>query len=368
MPRHSSTLTPIALTRSHDRFFRQTFGRPELAADFLRNYLPPQVAALLDLDPEHLVRGAESYIDSKLRGHQSDLLYRARLRDGSPAAVFILVEHKSRPDPWVALQLLRYMLQIWQAALQVRQPLFPILPLVVYHGKRLWRVSTNFSGLFRGPEALRPYWPDFRYDLLDLSVAGDVEIRGAAATQACALLLREIWSPDLAPKLAGILNRLRQMPDSVAAKELLDVLASYVVTSSDAVTQAEVQAAAEAALDEEGEQVMPTIAQTLLEQGRAEGRDEGERKGRAQGLDEGVRMGRREGLRQGHVHGLREGLLNGIELALDLRFGAAGLALMPEIAAIEAVATLQTIRDALRTVASPEALRALYRRASQSKA
>lgn len=353
MPRQSSTTIP--LTKSHDRFFRQTFGRPELAADFLRNYLPSEVAALLDLDPDHLIRGAESYIDPKLRGHQSDLLYRARLRNGSPAAVFILVEHKSRPDPWVGLQLLRYMLQIWQAALQAGQPMFPIVPLVVYHGKRRWRVATDFGGLFRGPEALRPYWPDFRYDLLDLSVAGDVEIRGAAATQACALLLREIWSPDLAQRLPGILSRLRQVPDSAAAKELLDVLASYVVTSSDAVTQAEVQAATEAALDVEGDQVMPTIAQTLLERGRAEGRDEGERKGR------------REGLRQGHVHGLREGLLNGIELALDLRFGAAGLAIMPEIASIEEVATLLTIRDALRTVASPEALRAFYRSASRSK-
>lgn len=336
MSRPSST--PIPLTKFHDRFFRQTFGRPELAADFLRNYLLPEVAALLDLDPGHLVRGAESYIDPKLRGHQSDLLFRARLRDGSPAAVFILVEHKSRPDPWVALQLLRYMLQIWQAALQAGQPLFPIVPLVVYlyHGKRRWRVATNFSGLYRGPDVLRPYWPDFRYDLLDLSVAGAIDIRGAAATQACALLLREIWSPDLTQKLPDILNRLREMPDSAAAKELLDALVNYVVTSSDAVTMKDLHAAAEGALDDEGAQTMPTIAQTLLEQGRA------------------------EGLREGLREGFREGLINGIELALDLRFGAAGLALMPEIAAIDKLTTLRTIRDAVRSIASPNALRALY--------
>lgn len=83
---------------------------------------------------------------------------------------------------------------------------------------------------------------------------------------------------------------------------------------------------------------MPTIAQTLLEQGR----DEGERKGR------------------------REGLLDSIAFALELRFGTAGLALMPEIAAIESVANLQTIRDALRTVAGPEALRVLYHRGNRS--
>lgn len=66
--------------------------------------------------------------------------------------------------------------------------------------------------------------------------------------------------------------------------------------------------------------------------------------------------------RVGRLHGLREDLLTGVEIALDLRFGAAGVALMPEFSAIEGVATLQTIRDALRTIASPEALRALYRR------
>ena len=58
------------------------------------------------------------------------------------------------------------------------------------------------------------------------------------------------------------------MPDSSAAQELLQVLVQYVVTSSDAVTVDDLQAAAEAALDEEGEQTMPTIAQTLLDQGR----------------------------------------------------------------------------------------------------
>lgn len=62
-----------------------------------------------------------------------------------------------------------------------------------------------------------------------------------------------------------------------------------------------------------------------------------------------MREGREQGLELGHERGLREGLLAGIEMGLQLRFGAAGLAILPEIADIEDVGTLRAVRDALLT-------------------
>jgi len=57
---------------------------------------------------------------------------------------------------------------------------------------------------------------------------------------------------------------------------------------------------------------------------------------------------------------LRQGLLAGIRLGLKLRFGAEGVALLPEIYRIEDVALLQALQDALETVSSPPELRRLY--------
>ena len=57
--------------------------------------------------------------------------------------------------------------------------------------------------------------------------------------------------------------------------------------------------------------------------------------------------------------GRREGLLSGIEVALDVKFGADGLALMPQIAAIDDVVQLQTIQSALRTAATVDDVRRL---------
>ena len=36
------------ITNPHDKLFRETWSDKEVAQDFLRRYLPPQVVALLD--------------------------------------------------------------------------------------------------------------------------------------------------------------------------------------------------------------------------------------------------------------------------------------------------------------------------------
>lgn len=73
------------------------------------------------------------------------------------------------------------------------------------------------------------------------------------------------------------------------------------------------------------------------------------------------RVGMEEGLEKGLQQGLRQGLLPGIELALKLKFGQAGVALMPEIRQIEDVALLQAVQNNLEFAATVEAVRSVYR-------
>ena len=58
--------------------------------------------------------------------------------------------------------------------------------------------------------------------------------------------------------------------------------------------------------------------------------------------------------------GERRGLLNGLALALELRFGERGLRLLPEIEQRADANTLQALMEAIRRVASPEELRQVY--------
>jgi predicted transposase YdaD len=69
-----------------------------------------------------------------------------------------------------------------------------------------------------------------------------------------------------------------------------------------------------------------------------------------------------QGEQRGEQRGLRQGLLAGIRLGLKLKFGLAGVTLLPEIAPIEDVALLQTIGDAIELAATPDEVRQVYRR------
>jgi predicted transposase YdaD len=65
-------------------------------------------------------------------------------------------------------------------------------------------------------------------------------------------------------------------------------------------------------------------------------------------------------LREGEKRGKEEGSRSGIAALLEVRFGAEGLALMPEIEAIDRVETLETLLSALKTIDSIQQVRQLY--------
>ncbi len=79
------------------------------------------------------------------------------------------------------------------------------------------------------------------------------------------------------------------------------------------------------------------------------------------GLIQEVREeGRQEGFRQGRQEALREGLLKAIQFGLELKFGMAGLALLPDIQKIQDLDLLNTIQEALRIANSPQEIRLLW--------
>ncbi len=106
----------MTVQNPHDRFFRESFGRPDIVRNYLEEYLPATVRALLKLDT--LTQQDGSFIDEAMQEHQTDLLYQVQLHSGATATLYFLFEHKSYPDPLVGLQLLRYMVRFWTAAMK----------------------------------------------------------------------------------------------------------------------------------------------------------------------------------------------------------------------------------------------------------
>lgn len=63
-------------------------------------------------------------------------------------------------------------------------------------------------------------------------------------------------------------------------------------------------------------------------------------------------------------HGWREGMLEGIELALDIKFGMAGLSLLPELREIKDPGRLDAVKRVLKTARTPDEVRQVYQGAS----
>lgn len=70
----------------------------------------------------------------------------------------------------------------------------------------------------------------------------------------------------------------------------------------------------------------------------------------------------RMGIEKGRAEGRMEELLSTIELLLNIRFGEAGVALMPELTEVAEYDRLRTVRDAILTAEALETLYPLYRR------
>lgn len=108
--------------RPSDRVIREFNDRgtlwlledPANLRDLLR-ILDPAIAGRLDVSRAQRVN--RSFVPADLRKQESDLIFRMQFAAPAEAHaevwVYVLLEHQSRPDPWMPLRLLLYMTHVW---------------------------------------------------------------------------------------------------------------------------------------------------------------------------------------------------------------------------------------------------------------
>jgi len=263
----------------HDRFFKAVFSRKDVAADFLRHHLPADIASLLL--PDSLTIRKDSFVDQALNEHYSDLLYSVSLHNGHPGFVYVLFEHKSYPEPRIALDLLRYLVQIWNQLVKSghQGPLPVILALVIYHGRQKWSIGREFNTLFDAPPELAPYLPNFRYVLTDLDAHTDDGLRGQVVLRTALLVMKYIFRDELRERLSGILKLLQELAEQPTGLDYLYTMLRYLAHGTDKLSRSELASTVERIFTR-GNHIMSTIAAEWIQEGRQEGRQEGLQEGR----------------------------------------------------------------------------------------
>lgn len=259
----------------HDCFFRESFGRIDIARDFLRCYLP--AAILVDVALTTLMIAKDTYVSPELRPSYSDLVYTVGYRE-SELRIYLLFEHKSQLDYWVLLQLLRYIVasgEEYRKQHPQARHLPPVYPLVLYHGQKRWTAPASFHDLVEPlPGALAPYVPQFRYALHDISPRSSVEIQGEVLTRLVQLALRHIYHDQPLERLRELLGLIKQVIEQPTALEILESLLRYYVQGTQSLDEQDIRALLQNTST--GEPLMQTFIDRYIEQGLQQGERRGE--------------------------------------------------------------------------------------------
>ncbi|MGL4873275.1 MAG: Rpn family recombination-promoting nuclease/putative transposase [Clostridium sp.] len=158
----------------HDKSYKDLYSKKEIAIDLFENYVKKEFTK--DLKVEDLTLVNKSFIASDYEETESDIVYKAKIGD-TEAIFYILLEFQSRVDYRMPLRLLFYIVEILREFAKnenhkktdknIKIP--AVVPIVLYNGKQVWDVPTEFRKMFYNEEKFHSGILNFTYDIFDVN-------------------------------------------------------------------------------------------------------------------------------------------------------------------------------------------------------
>ena len=261
----------------HDALLKRMLEEPGFPEAFFDAFLPK--ALTRHFRWESLRMSKSSFVDEELRQHFSDAFFEVELKLSSGKErleLALLVEHKSHPDHFVVVQLMRYLAQAYEHQIKhqrrERRRLTPILPLVVYHGGAKW-MAKSFVELF-GPdfEDIQAYFLQIPFLFRNINEMSVAEILAVEFTLLRAMLLTQRHSHNPTLLFFHLDLIARNFPSGNSSEALAVYI--FMLLKADYSKEQIIQ------------QITPDMATTFksfydklieegMEKGKAEGKEEG---------------------------------------------------------------------------------------------
>jgi len=268
---------PLIPKDPHDRLFKRVMSDEANVRQFIKEFLPKELSSQIDLNDMKLIP------TEKVKGYNKyymDIAVECKIA-GTKGQLYFVFEHKSYPDPGVLLQILSYMTILWDEEIKKNKTLTSVIPVVIYHGTASWNVTTHFQGQFHSlDEIVKPYTPEFNYALVDLTQLTNEEIEEKAKAtpflMASLLLMKLVALRDIEDitKITVIIK----LPEE---EKLILFLYLFYALDVDQNTMHRI------AKELGGEEIMPSLAEKLIKQGKQEGEIKGRLEGEIKGKLEG---------------------------------------------------------------------------------
>ncbi len=267
-------------TTPHDALFKAAFSKLRHARGLLRALVPASLGRQIAW-PTLRIESGIAVGDEDLDEQRMDLVYSVRA-GRRRLLLYVLAEHQSKVDPWMAFRLLCYLVAIWKGyrAQHPRAKKLPaILPLVVHHSPTGWTAPIAFEELLDADAelllALGPHVPRFRFILDDLSAQTDAALRARSQMTAGGRVV--ILSLKHGRDQVAIRIRVL-VPDgrAPAARDVLASILRYILETSRAEPGTLRELLARQVGGKEAEKMIST-AERLRREGEARGEARGKR-------------------------------------------------------------------------------------------
>ena len=314
-------------SKVHDSSSKLIFGNAELCSQFLRNYMDMPI--LKNVKAEDIEDVTERYIPMFTEERNSDTVKRIKLSENQTLFFISLIEHKTKVDYNVTMQLLRYMVYIWEdyekemekqkkgisKTKGFRYP--PILPIVYYEGTGKWTASCNIQDRILFHKAFEPFTPKFFFKLIQFNSYSVNQLINKNDELSLLMLINRLQSSTAFRNIDLPEDYVKNLPEN-STDELLDIIARITAAMlrhlnlpEDEVEEFTGQVK-ERKMAELFENFKDIDLPAARKKAKAQGWAEGWAKGHAKGLAKGISEGHAKGLAEGKAEGLAEGKAEGI--------------------------------------------------------
>lgn len=225
--------------KTRDINSKRIFENKLLCSQFLRNYVDiPQFKNITEDDIENVTSRFTNYINAQ---YDSDVVNRVRVTgDKRLYYVVALHEHKSFVDYDVTMQILKYVVCIWEryavsmkesglgnaSSRDFRYPV--VIPIVYYEGESEWNASMNSRERVEYAEELQKFVPEFTYILVNLHEISNEELLNNNDEMALLMLINKVQSEESVIEFTKLPKERIDSILSKAPDQVMDIMADTI--------------------------------------------------------------------------------------------------------------------------------------------
>ncbi|MCZ6924160.1 MAG: Rpn family recombination-promoting nuclease/putative transposase [Rickettsia endosymbiont of Ixodes persulcatus] len=271
----------------HDAIIRKAFENPIVAKEFFEMHLPKEIKTLFSASTLKIEK--ESFVEADLKHSISDILFSAKFNDDT-GYLWILLEHQSTPDHFMAFRLFKYMTDVASRHLTLNpksKHLPFVYPLVFYNGQKKYNAPKNLWDLCQHKELMQDIWTKDHL-VSNVHDIPDEELKKKAWAGILQFFMKHIHERDLLKRWYEIADLLPELAKLNIGINYLELILTYTLIKIEKSDKIELEKMLKSRLNTElGEKLMTSIAHHWKEEGIQQGIEKGMQLGEARGMQIG---------------------------------------------------------------------------------